>query len=258
MKLALDASLGNGYASRSQWARRVTEGWAADNLFCLACTSNTVRPHAANRAVEDYHCPRCERRIQLKSKNGRIGRTVSNSAFEKKRAAITKGRAPDYCFMGYDRDALMVNDLVWVPGHFITMSVISARKPLQATARRAGWVGSNIHLERVPSQGKIAIVTDGRIAPKPVVRQQFAELAFLRNLRAEKRGWVTDVLACLDDLHLRTGSEFRLGDLYGFEERLQGLHPRNHHVRPKIRQQLQVLVAGGVLRRVRPGTYRRL
>ena len=32
MKLLLDRSLGEGYPSMSQWARRVTEGWAADNL----------------------------------------------------------------------------------------------------------------------------------------------------------------------------------------------------------------------------------
>ena len=176
----LDRTLGDAYPSRSQWARRVTEGWAADNLFCAACSSSSLTPHQANRAVEDYQCPRCSRRVQLKAKNGRIGASVSNSAFAKKRSAILAGRAPDYCFMGYDRDALLVEDLIWVPGHFMTLSVISERKPLRETARRAGWVGSNIHLDRIPAQGKIPVVVGGRICSKAVVRHQFAELAFLR------------------------------------------------------------------------------
>ncbi|MEK6975181.1 MAG: DpnI domain-containing protein [Candidatus Thermoplasmatota archaeon] len=258
MNLALDGRLGDHFTSKSQWARKVTEGWAEGNLFCLACASNRLTAHEPNRAVEDYQCPTCSRRVQLKAKHGRLASTVSNSAYEKKRAAILAGRAPDYCFMAYDRDALLVNDLVWVPGHFMTLSVVSKRKPLKATARRAGWIGSNLHLDRIPRVGKIAVVADGRLAKKAAVRKQFAELSFLRALGAEKRGWVTDVLSCLDDLALRSGSQFTLTDVYGCEDKLQALHPKNRNVRPKVRQQLQVLVAGGVIERVVPGTYRRL
>ena len=32
-----------------------------------------------------------------------------------------------------------------------------------------------------------------------------------------------------------------LGDMYAFEQRLSALHPDNRNIRPKIRQQLQVL-----------------
>lgn len=258
MKLALDPALGDGYTSKSQWARQVTEGWAKENLFCLACTSDTLQAHAANRIVEDYHCPTCSRRIQLKAKNGSIGASVSNSAYERKRAAILAGRAPDYCFMAYERDALLVTDLLWVPGHFMTLSVVSKRKPLKATARRAGWVGSNIHLDRIPEQGKIAVIVDGRISPKAQARRQFADLAFLRQLDADKRGWVTDVLAGLDTLALRPGSKFTNDDVYSCEDRLKRLHPNNHNIRPKIRQQLQILQAGGVVKRISPGIYQRL
>lgn len=258
MNLGLDPRLGVGYASKSQWARKVTEGWAEGNLFCLACPSDWLQAHAANRAVEDYHCPACSRRVQLKAKNGAIGSSVSNSAFAKKQTAILAGRAPDYCFMAYDREALAVNDLVWVPGHFITMSVISERKPLKPTARRAGWIGSNIHLDRVPSAGKIGVVIDGQVTPKAVVRKQFSTLEFLGRYEAQQRGWVADVLACLDGLDLQPGSSFTLSDVYACEDDLQAIHPKNHNIRPKIRQQLQILVAGKVLERIRPGLYRKL
>lgn len=258
MRLTLDATLGEGYPSASQWARRVTEGWAAANLYCPACTSPRLSAHVNNRAVEDYHCPNCGRQVQVKAKQRKIGSTVSNSAFQKKQAAILANRAPDYCFMAYSRDDLVVSDVLWVPGHFMTMSVISVRKPLKATAKRAGWIGSNIHLDLIPSQGKIALVEAGRPMEPSVVRRQFRDTVFVSKLPPEKRGWVTDVLACLDSLDLRPGSTFTNDDVYGCEDRLQMLHPDNHNIRPKIRQQLQVLARHGVVERLAAGNYRRL
>jgi type II restriction enzyme len=211
-----------------------------------------------NRAVEDYHCPSCARQVQVKAKRGKIGSTIANSAYGKKQAAILANRAPDYCFMSYDRDELEVNSVLWVPGHFMTMSVISIRKPLQASAKRAGWIGSNIHLDLIPQQGKISVVDDGRPIEPSVVRRQFKETAFVSKLAPEKRGWVTDVLACLDSLDVRAESNFTNEDVYSCEERLHLLHPQNNNVRPKIRQQLQVLERHGVVQRVKPGLYRRL
>ena len=49
-------------------------------------------------------------------------------------------------------------------------------------------------------------------------------------------------MTCVEDHTARTGRpDFTLTDLYAFEARLSALHPANRHVRPKIRQQLQVL-----------------
>lgn len=258
MKLVLDASLGDGYPSASQWARRVTEGWAVENLYCPACASPRLSAHVNNRAVEDYHCPSCARQVQVKAKRGRIGSTISNSAFGKKQAAILANRAPDYCFMAYDREELLVNDVLWVPGHFMTLSVISKRKPLRETAQRKGWIGSNIHLDLIPGQGKIVLVEAGRPVPPAAVRKQFGETAFVARLPPQKRGWVTDVLACIDALDVRPGSSFSNDDLYSCEERLHVLHPGNRNIRPKIRQQLQVLAKHGVVARTSPGHYQRL
>ena len=50
--------------------------------------------------------------------------------------------------------------------------------------------------------------------------------------------------------------EFEMGDAYSFEGRLSGIYPNNHHVREKIRQQLQVLERNGYLKRVSRGCYR--
>ena len=258
LNLRLDASLAQGYTSNSQRSRRMTEGWATANLYCIVCDSPKLSPHRNNRAVEDFYCPSCQRQVQLKAENGGIGRTVSNSAYEKKVAAIAASRAPDYCFLGYDGDALMVDDLLWIPGHFITLSVVSKRNPLRKTARRSGWVGSNIHLDRVPDHGKIPLIVDRNPRPVLQVRKQFQATAFMQRLLPERRGWLADVLACMDNQGIQTGQQFTNADLYSLEDYLAPLHPRNHNLRPKIRQQLQVLARHGLVERVRPGTYRRL
>jgi type II restriction enzyme len=44
--------------------------------------------------------------------------------------------------------------------------------------------------------------------------------------------------------------------VYRFENRLAGLHPQNRNIRPKIRQQLQVLRDRGLLEFVERGVYR--
>jgi type II restriction enzyme len=258
MRLELDPSFGEGYTSRSQWARRVTEEWGLRQLFCVACPSPHLSAHRANTKVEDFLCPRCQRRVQLKAKSGRIGNQVANSAYQAKMEAIRDNRAPDYAFMAYDRGKMVVTDLLLVPGPFLTESVVSRRKPLKPTARRKGWVGSSIHLDRIPQKGKIVLVECGRIRGARQVRAQFSEVAFVSNLDAVRRGWVTDVMACLDELSLRQGDPFSNDDLYAFDERLHRLHPNNHNVRPKIRQQLQVLAKNGVIRRTRPGYYQKL
>lgn len=258
MNLDLDDSHAAGYTSPSQWARRVTEPWAAGNLYCIACTADSLAAHAANRAVEDFHCLQCGRRLQLKAKNGRLGASISNSAYGKKVEAIAAGRVPDYCFMAYDKDALRVTDVMVVPGHFVSLSVISARTALRQSAERSGWVGSVIHLDRVPQAGKISVVSAGRPRPKPEVRANFAKLAFVGAVEPSRRGWLTDVLGCLDRMEIRPGSEFTNEDIYGFEEHLAQLHPGNRNVRPKIRQQLQVLAANRFVRRLSPGRYARL
>lgn len=257
MQLRLDPTLGDGYSSNSQRSRRITEGWAAKNLYCAACASPRLTAHANNRAVEDFHCPTCARQVQLKAKGGAVGRVVSNSAYAKKMAAIEENRAPDYCFMGYDREAWLVQDLIWVPGHFITKSVVAKRKELNASAQRAGWIGSNILLHLVPPHGKIPLVVDGVIRPSVEVREQFQATAFMQRLPAAERGWIGDVLACIGAL-AGSGESFTNGDIYAMDDYLARLHPANRNVRPKIRQQLQVLVKQGVIERESPGRYRRL
>ena len=41
--------------------------------------------------------------------------------------------------------------------------IVEKRKPLSPTARRAGWVGCNILISKIPKQGIIEIVKNGKV-----------------------------------------------------------------------------------------------
>ena len=76
-------------------------------------------------------------------------------------------------------------------------------------------------------------------------------------LREEKevlqKGWLLDIMRSIEKLGKR---EFTLDDVYVFENELSKLHPKNKHIKDKIRQQLQVLRDKGYLDFVSRGYYR--
>ena len=258
MDLSLDPSVASGLTSRSQIARRVTGRWAAENLFCLACPSDELTAERPNAPVQDFTCPRCHAAYQLKGKNGRHGNVVVNSAFEQKIAAIREGRAPNYAFMDYDRDAWKVTRLFVVPGHFITESVVQRRKALASTARRAGWVGSNILLSKLPPEGRIPVISGGSAMDPGTVRRAWDRFRFLKQDGRASGGWGADVLAWVRRVQEATGeTDFTLRSFYECSrDALAMEHPDNNNVEAKIRQQLQVLRDGGILEFLGRGSYR--
>jgi type II restriction enzyme len=131
--------------------------------------------------------------------------------------------------------------------------IIEERKPLAPTARRAGWVGCNILLKEVPEAGKIFFVKDSMLQTKASVLDQWKRTLFLRDKNIEARGWLIEVMKCVEAVGKR---EFEIDDIYAFENKLSGLYPGNNNVRPKIRQQLQMLRDQGYLDFVSRGFYR--
>jgi hypothetical protein len=155
--------------------------------------------------------------------------------------------------LNYDLKRFGVVNLFVVPKHFFVREIIEERKPLAPTARRAGWIGCNILLSQIPTAGKIFFVREGQPVAKVSVLAQWKKTLFLRDEEVEARGWLIEVMRCVDAIGKR---EFQLDDVYAFESRLSNLYPNNRHVRQKIRQQLQVLRDGGYLDFVSRGYYR--
>jgi type II restriction enzyme len=91
------------------------------------------------------------------------------------------------------------------------------------------------------------------IATPEEVREKFKRVKPLKDIAVTQRGWTLDVLNAIRRLGK---TEFTTADAYIFERELGQLHPDNKNVRPKIRQQLQVLRDTGLLIHVESGRWR--
>ena len=129
-------------------------------------------------------------------------------------------------------------------------SAIIKRPPLSSTARRAGWIGCNFALNRIPVEVRIAIVitrSSGResapissgesresqsrltsaatiIVSPEAVREKFKRVKPLKDISVTQRGWTLDVLNAIRRL---AKTEFTTTDAYAFTRELEKLHPDN-------------------------------
>jgi hypothetical protein len=242
------------YTSASQNARAWTEDWFRNQAFCPSCGNSQMTQFEANRPVADFICRTCDEEYELKSQKSKFGRKVVDGAYHTMCERLAANNNPNLFLLNYDLDQRSVSNLFVVPRHFFVREIIEERNPLSATARRAGWVGCNILLSQIPSAGKIHVVRDGILQPKGVVLSQWQSTLFMRNENATARGWLIEIMKCVEDIGKE---EFLLSDVYSCEARLQKLFPHNHHVRHKIRQQLQVLRDRGLVDFLGHGRYRR-
>jgi type II restriction enzyme len=241
------------YSSGSQSARAWTEAWVSMWAYCPHCGNAKMSQFPNNRPVADFLCTFCKEEFELKSQKGKFGTKVADGAYKTKCERLIASNNPNLLLMNYDLKSLAVVNLLIVPKRFFVRDIIEERKPLAKTARRAGWIGSNILLGKVPEIGKIHIVQNGVIRPKGAVLEEWHKTLFLRSETLEARGWLLDVMKCVESLGKR---DFTLEEVYAFDRHLGDLYPGNQNVRPKIRQQLQYLRDRGLIEFVSRGNYR--
>lgn len=255
MDLSFDKCIAADYHSQSQIARVLTENWVGNNMFCPRCGNPCIEHFENNCPVADFYCRSCHNEYELKSKNEQLGNTINDGGYETMIARITGNQNPDFFFMSYSKQLLKVQDFVFVPKHFFVPDIIEKRKPLSSIARRAGWVGCNIKLSRISEQGRIAIVKNGITEETESVIRKVTESCRLEIEDINSRGWIMDTLNCINRLPY---AEFTLNDVYKFEYELAIKHPQNNNIKPKIRQQLQVLRDKGVIEFLGNGNYRKI
>jgi predicted RNA-binding Zn-ribbon protein involved in translation (DUF1610 family)/predicted Rdx family selenoprotein len=226
------------YSSGSQSARAWTERWVKDQLYCPNCGNSKINQFPANQPVADFVCPSCLEEFELKSQKTAFGTRVVDGAFRTMCERLAASNNPNLLLLSYDLPNLSVKNAFIVPKHFFVREIIEERKPLAITARRAGWIGCNILLSRIPTSGKIFFVRNGQPLAKEAVLAEWKRTLFLRDEGTEARGWLVEVMKCVETIGK---SEFDLDDVYRFEAQLSQLYPNNRHVKQKIRQQLQVL-----------------
>lgn len=253
MHLNLNLNLATHYKSQSQAIRVMTEDWVKNQIFCPNCGS-AIHDFENNKPVADFYCSKCFEEFELKSKKNSMGQKILDGAYRTMIERLNSAENPSFFFLNYSFPNYSVKNFVVIPNFFFIPGIIEKRKPLSESAARAGWVGCNILLQSIPQSGKIYFVKNGNPEKKEDVLKTWQKTLFLKDSeRADLKGWILDIMICIDKLNKR---EFSIGDMYSFEKTLSLKYRNNRHIKDKIRQQLQFLRDKGYLEFVSRGIYR--
>ena len=117
----MNVHLAEGYKSPSQRARRITEGWFEENMYCAACPSPRLARTRGSTQVVDFACESCGAEYQVKAKAGTLGLRLRDAAYAPMLARAIDNRSPHFAFLGYDSRQWQVRGGC--------MTVIAGRKP---------------------------------------------------------------------------------------------------------------------------------
>ena len=176
MNLHLPTAGLEGYKSASQRARIGTEAWGAHNFFCPVCKSPRLDIASRNTAAVDYFCPKCDSPFQLKSQSKPFGNRIVDAAYSEMKRAILSDRTPNLYVLHYDLTQWAVRTVILIPHFAFALSAIECRPPLGPGARRAGWIGCNILLHKIPPDARIPIVQSGEARAASEVRRAYKRL----------------------------------------------------------------------------------
>ena len=184
-----------------------------------------------------------------------LDKKINDGAYATMIERITSNQNPDFFFMNYSKENQCVKDFILIPKHFFVPEIIEKRKPLAKTARRAGWIGCNILISKIPEQGRVHIIQNGKINDMKSVVQKVNKGKLLEVGDLKARGWLMDILNCVNNI---PSEQFSLTMIYSFIDFLSNKHPKNYNVQAKIRQQLQILRDLGFIEFLGKGQYRKI
>lgn len=254
MDFFFNQMIAKDYSSKPQRIRIMSEDWVEKNIFCPCCGNSQLRNLENNQPVADFVCPACNAVFELKSKQGKLGKKLVNGAYGTMIDRITSTQNPNLFVLNYTENLSVIN-MFFIPNFFFVPSMIEKRNPLASTARRAGWVGCNILINKIPTQGKINIIQNQQCFNAKKVVENYLNIKKLKTSNIENRGWLFDVLNCVNNI---SDKNFTLTDVYQYAENLQQKYTNNHNIQAKIRQQLQILRDKGIIEFVSRGYYRKI
>ena len=252
--MSFNKQLADNYTSQSQKVRVLSEEWVGSAIFCPNCGHMDIDKYPNNQPVADFYCSNCKEEYELKSKQDNVGVKIVDGAYRTMIERLQSSNNPNFFLLNYTLESFKVLNFLVIPKHFFVPEIIEKRKPLSPTARRAGWIGCNILLKHIPQTGKIYFVRDGQVESKEKVLAGWKKTLFLRDEKeVSARGWLLDTMLCVERIGRK---EFLLDEVYAFENELSKKHLDNHHVKDKIRQQLQMLRDKGYLEFTSRGNYK--
>lgn len=253
MNLSFNKNLAVGYKSNSQIIRCLSEDWVLRNSYCPSCGALPLNEFENNRPVADFYCKKCSEEFELKSKVGKLSKTINDGAYSTMIERIKSENNPNFFFLTYTKQ-WTVNNFLIIPKQFFTPDIIIKRPALAHTAKRAGWVGCNIDLSKVTDSGKVFIVKNAQTIDTETVKESFKKTLFIRDKSKEAKGWVLEIMSCIDSIK---NDSFSLDDIYKFETKLKLKYPNNNFIKDKIRQQLQILRDKGIIEFAGRGNYKK-
>ena len=255
MNLKFNIYKATNYTSNSQIARVLTEDWVKNNSYCPNCGEIHLKEFENNKPVADFYCSNCSEQFELKSKNAvKVGNKIVDGAYATMIDRINSDENPNFFFLTYNIFNWEVNNFLIIPKHYFTSEIIIKRKPLSNTARRAGWVGCNIDITKIPESGRIFLIRNSEIISKEKVQSKWKGTDFLKSKKGENKGWILDIMNCVDTIKKDT---FSLDEIYSFEKQLKLKYPNNNFIKDKIRQQLQFLRDKGLIEFKGRGKYKK-
>ena len=207
----LNLSAAEGYKSKSQIARVLTEKWVGQNIYCPSCGNDILIEFPNNRPVADFFCNDCKSEYELKSRKDSNSLKIVDGAYSTMIERINSNNNPNFFFLNYDSKELSVRNFLVIPKHYFIDDIIERRKPLNPNARRAGWVGCNILLKGIPESGKIHLIKNGRTLERLDVLAAWNKTAFLSKQKVSNRGWTIEVMRLLDKV---PSQDFYLKEIY--------------------------------------------
>jgi len=256
MQLSFTPSIAANYTSPSQRIRVLSEDWVWRTIFCPNCGRANITQYGNNRPAADFYCQDCHEEYELKSKSGNVGTKIVDGAYSTMIERLGSSTNPNLFMLSYDLSSYVVTNFMVIPKHFFVPEIIEKRKPLSATAKRAGWTGCNILLNNIPESGKVFFIRNGQITARNNILSKWQKTLFLREKKEiHAKGWLLDIMRCIEKIGQKN---FSIEDVYRFEKELSKLYPENNHIKPKIRQQLQVLRDHNYIEFVSRGRYQLL
>lgn len=254
MCLYFNRSLATQYKSPPQIARVLTETWVKKEVYCPNCGNACLEQYSNNKPVADFFCGSCREDFELKGKQDKLGLKIVDGAYQSMLSRLASVNNPNFFLLNYELATYQVLNLFVIPKHFFVPNIIEKRRPLSNEARRAGWIGCNILLSKIPEVGRIFLVKDRQVESKEKVQAVWKKTLFLREeKKLESKGWLLEIMRCIEQIKKK---EFTLADVYKFESYLSQQYPDNRHIKDKIRQQLQILRDRNYIQFTGRGEYR--
>ena len=256
MNLHFNINQAQSYTNNSQIVRVLSENWVKENAYCPNCGNTQLSEFENNKPVADFFCNHCSEEYKVKSKDGnKMGDKIVDGAYSTMIERINSSNNPNFFFLNYRKSNWSVNNFLIIPKHYFVPDIIVKRKPLSVTARRAGWIGCNIDISKIPESGRIFLIKDSEIIDKEKVHAKWKSTDFLKSKNTDSRGWILDVMNCIEKI---PNNAFTIEQIYSFENQLRLKYPNNNHIKDKIRQQLQLLRDKGLLEFVERGKYKKI